>query len=133
MRYVELVLKKLPLSNLPKTKGATCLKKMIPQSEKNKTIKPKKSRNNPTRKEHQRKILKYISRFFDLCYKNEKVNKADLAKECGLRLEAVTRKKSKYYGLIKEAEDKVKNPNFLQDGDSVKEFYFEIRKKLGFD
>jgi len=95
--------------------------------------KPRGARKNPTKKEHKQKILDYISRFLTLSAENTKVNKTELAAECGLRPEAVTRKKSKYYDLIKAAEDKVKRPNFFHDKNAAAEFYFETRRKLGFE
>ena len=100
---------------------------------KKKFTKSAKTRNTPTQKDHKKKILNYIGRFLELCRQNVKVNKADLAKECGLRPEVVSRKESKYYALVKEAEDEIKRPNFFHDPDAVVEYFFDIQRRLDVD
>ena len=101
---------------------------------KNKPTQSKKKRKNPTHKEHEQKILGYIAKFLDMCRLNEKVIKKELARECGLRPESVTRKNSKYYALIEEAESRVKkNPDFAHNRKAVEEFFFETKRKLGFE
>jgi len=117
-------------------KASGCENKNI--SGKQPATEEKQKQNNDKRKscshkEHEQKIFNYIAKFLTLCQQNQKINKAKLAKEYGLRPEAVTRKTSKYYALIKEAEDSVKRPNFLHDRDAVAEFFFEAKKKLGFE
>ena len=77
---------------------------------KNKSIKSTKTRNTPTQNEHKKKILKYIGRFLELCQQNVKVNKADLAKECGLRPEVVSRKKIQVLRSCKGSRRRNKTP-----------------------